>query len=1202
VEFEWKGSPPALQTPLYAFARIDQGSGDPGQTGTTVLERIGPVTYDGSSTRLDFPQVPNGKGLVFVVELRQASSSTSPVLYDGVSAPFSVEPGVRRTIVVPMVPLVSAPATAAPGVVTYVRVPWGSKATGGSSMFSVVGTAGAASGAQEVLVYDGPDPATSDQIGRAPVDATGAFQAVLTPHDRPVVYTAAVDAAGNTSAAAAVHDVSWTAAFNGKVAGDTVINPHSILQEPNATFRTATAGLLQPGVVAAGLLKPGTSGAIEPADYAFAGSPGGAPLLTAAEPSWAELQGAQTTPTARWMHSLVYDSTRGRTILFDGSGFSGSINDLWEWDGQSWAARVAVGPPYRSSYGMAYDSGRGVTTVFGGCCTTSAQAAFGDTWEWDGTGWTQHTPASAPPPRSSFGMTYDASRRVSIIFGGETPQKGGGCNVPEGEGFYCCNDTWEWDGTNWTDVTPSSGGPSARLGQAMAYDATRGVTLLYGGIDCRSATYQDDTWEWTGTGWTRLQVSGPPARANTALAHDPVRGVLVLFGGDAPAMSAACPATDGYSGFVCDDTWEWDGTAWSDRSSSSAMTPAARNLHGMTYDLVRQEMVLFGGDGVMSVGCSLPDSHGDAFCDDTWEWDGVNWIGVAPTMAGSPPSARSVTAMTFDSTRNVQVLFGGKSSSSSPGCAVETRAGSGDYNCNDTWEWTGTSWTEVTPGSNPSVRHSHALAFDSSRSRTVLFGGCCDSSSNYFGDVWEWDGSAWTSAATSVPGATPTPRIGMGMAYDTDLGATVLFSGDVVSAEDSCSTPDASGGFVCNDMWSWDGESWTNLSDSQTGSSPPPRYVTAMTYDSNRRVLVLFGGISGNSLGDCTVSDHFGGEICAGTWEWGTQGWRNVSPSDGPPARYGHSLSYDSVRGVSILFGGYDGFGNVLNDTWEWDGSSWTQVLPLTNPPIRDEFPMSYDSATHATMIFGGLGAAGTGAYLPDTWFLSSNAGSFPTDLVHFDFGSIGEEIPPVSVQQISVAATAGGLGHAGSSSQPSGPVPGVALAAWDTRTGGNWSVLSTSSADTASPLPISYVTKSSWEASRYLQAGPAPAVDIAFSPVASNGSGLPPGALALGAPEVTVAYTHTEEPCPEHSCTCAQDETACGSVCADLNLDPQNCGQCGRRCSPDMTCTAGNCSCPAGETACMVCTDLQQDPLNCGGCGKSCAAGQVCRAGTCGR
>jgi len=44
------------------------------------------------------------------------------------------------------------------------------------------------------------------------------------------------------------------------------------------------------------------------------------------------------------------------------------------------------------------------------------------------------------------------------------------------------NDTWEWDGTWWANLTPKTGPiPPPRAGQNLVYDATHARVLLFGG-------------------------------------------------------------------------------------------------------------------------------------------------------------------------------------------------------------------------------------------------------------------------------------------------------------------------------------------------------------------------------------------------------------------------------------------------------------------------------------------------------------------------------------------------------------------------------------------------------------------------------------------------------------------------------------------------------------------------------------------------
>ncbi|HYE62990.1 MAG TPA: kelch repeat-containing protein [Phycisphaerales bacterium] len=74
----------------------------------------------------------------------------------------------------------------------------------------------------------------------------------------------------------------------------------------------------------------------------------------------------------------------------------------------------------------------------------------------------------------------------------------------------------------------------------------------------------------------------------------------------------------------------------------------------------------------------------------------------------APPSGRNGHAMAYDSARGVTVLFGGDDGNG-------IRSG-------ETWEWNGTKWRQVLV-SGPSARRWHAMAYDSARGVTVLFGG-----------------------------------------------------------------------------------------------------------------------------------------------------------------------------------------------------------------------------------------------------------------------------------------------------------------------------------------------------------------------------------------------------------------------------------------------------------------------------------------------
>lgn len=295
-------------------------------------------------------------------------------------------------------------------------------------------------------------------------------------------------------------------------------------------------------------------------------------------------------------------------------------------------------PSSRIGAAMAYDAARSSVVLFGG---NEGSTFLADTWERRGTAWTKRSPAVSPPARVGAAMAYDHARRVTVLFGGQSA--GGGT----GDATFL-KDTWEWDGTTWTERKPAVS-PGARYFAAVAYDAARRATILFGGSD-RGRTAFDETWEWNGTAWTKFPPAGSPSpRADAPLACDSARGACVLFSGD--------------RGSFPDDTWERTGTRWARRTP--AVSPPGRGGSTMAFDGARKVTVLFGGH-IGAPGERLAD---------TWEWNGTTW---ARRETASAPPARIAAAMAYDAARGVTVLFGGAGDSGPLG---------------DTWEWDGRAWT-----------------------------------------------------------------------------------------------------------------------------------------------------------------------------------------------------------------------------------------------------------------------------------------------------------------------------------------------------------------------------------------------------------------------------------------------------------------------------------------------------------------------------
>ena len=229
-----------------------------------------------------------------------------------------------------------------------------------------------------------------------------------------------------------------------------------------------------------------------------------------------------TTPPARREHAMASDFARGVVVMFGGAG---GLSDTWEWDGTNWTNMApAVSPPGRQGHVMAYDATRGVTVLFGGTSNPNAPAELSDTWEWNGTTWTQVTTANAPSETAYSSMCFDINRGVCVLTGGTSL-----FGAPD-------QTTWEYDGVNWTNVTASVGpAPSAIPGLGvqnakMVYDTVQGVSLLYGGRT-PNGTFSTDTFAYDGTSWSIVASGTPSSRTRNMMAFDMTRGVSVIYGG-----------------------------------------------------------------------------------------------------------------------------------------------------------------------------------------------------------------------------------------------------------------------------------------------------------------------------------------------------------------------------------------------------------------------------------------------------------------------------------------------------------------------------------------------------------------------------------------------------------------------------------------------------------------------------------------------
>jgi hypothetical protein len=216
----------------------------------------------------------------------------------------------------------------------------------------------------------------------------------------------------------------------------------------------------------------------------------------------------------------------------------------------------------------------------------------------------------------------------------------------------------------------------------------------------------------------------------------------------------------------------------------------------------------------------------------------------------------------------------------------------------------GPTWASLVD--HPTSRSGHAMAFDTGRGRTVVFGG--SNAGSALGETWEWDGRVWIRRN---PLHSPSPRTLAAMAYDPVRGITVLFGG-------------FNGITGFQETWEWDGDDWRQLSPL---ISPPGAAGHVMTYH------------GGTNPGILLVSS-------SGTWQYDGTTWtfRGTAPSP-----YG-GMAYATSRQRTYLLGNA-GISSAP-PTYAWNGTSWSTVTNFGNIPGGSA--LLYDPQRDALIAVGG--------------------------------------------------------------------------------------------------------------------------------------------------------------------------------------------------------------------------------------------------------
>lgn len=522
--------------------------------------------------------------------------------------------------------------------------------------------------------------------------------------------------------------------------------------------------------------------------------------------NWTEIHSTENPPV-RQFGAMTYDRARDRVVLYGGNvlnadqeSFTG-LYDTWEFDGSQWT-KIQADTPKVAKPILGYDATRnqliliglnetgttrlmyrfnaetkawdslspttlptcvndgnlvyrehtGKLLFFGGVCS-SGTLAYEEGFEWDGTNWTKIAWNSNLFTRfSGQAVTYDPLRQEVVSYGGTSAF-----------GTVVASTTYLLQNELWRGVFLPTLRPTPRSKSGFETDPVSNTIWMLGGLDETSTFYYTDLWGYRDGQWFQ-SVAGPVT----------CDGPLSTWDSDRNRMVVLCGGSE---------VWEWDGAAWKSFTELKK-EPDIRNFSAMAYDPILKKTVLFGG------------YYNNNYRNDTWTWNGTEWTELKVDSKRRPPN-RGQHAMWYDPILKKIVIYSGIGRPN-----LDARI----TRYSDMWTFDGSGWTLLEASAAPGMRFGAQVGVNPVTGKTLLFGGLIarprenDPSGKtlqqlYVNDTWEWNGTAWTQL---TPGdATPQPdvRENGSMAWDPVAQQLILYAG-------------YGEGFYRSDVWAWDGIDW----------------------------------------------------------------------------------------------------------------------------------------------------------------------------------------------------------------------------------------------------------------------------------------------------------------------------------------------------------------------------------------------------------
>jgi hypothetical protein len=160
------------------------------------------------------------------------------------------------------------------------------------------------------------------------------------------------------------------------------------------------------------------------------------------------------------------------------------------------------------------------------------------------------------------------------------------------------------------------------------------------------------------------------------------------------------------------------------------------------------------------------------------------------------------------------------------------------------------------------------------------------------------------------------------------------------------------------------------------GAAPPAGGFNQMAYDTKAKLIVLYGGISGDNSVDLSVVHYE-------TWTFdpAKNVWTRKSPAVHPDGAHAGYMVYDSRAGVSILSVRSDDNWPPLPggtmQTWAYDAmkDTWTRLADVPTVVMNGQ-RLAYDSESDRIIMFGGFDLT-TFEFIDETWAYDYNTNTW---------------------------------------------------------------------------------------------------------------------------------------------------------------------------------------------------------------------------------